>query len=63
MRLKTLAAIVSFFLWTLNNGAPAQQPERLVDTSAAWNDNSLIAVQKDGGNPTRSGDVRRVSCF
>jgi L-ascorbate metabolism protein UlaG (beta-lactamase superfamily) len=58
MRLKTLAAIVSFFLWTLNDGARAQQPERSVDTSPAWNDNSLIAVQKKGGNPTRSGDVK-----
>ncbi len=58
MRLKTLAAIVSFFLLTLNDGARAQQSERSVDTSPAWNDNSLIAVQKKGGNPTRSGDVK-----
>jgi L-ascorbate metabolism protein UlaG (beta-lactamase superfamily) len=58
MRLKTLAAIVSFFLCTLNDGASAQQPERSVDTSPGWNDNSLIAVQKKGGNPTRSGDVK-----
>jgi L-ascorbate metabolism protein UlaG (beta-lactamase superfamily) len=58
MRLKTLAAIVSFVLLTLNDGARAQQPEKSVDTSPAWNDNSLITVQKKGGNPTRSGDVR-----
>lgn len=58
MRLKTMAAIVSFFLLTLNDGARAQQSERSVDTSPAWNDNSLIAVQKKGGNPTRSGDVK-----
>jgi L-ascorbate metabolism protein UlaG (beta-lactamase superfamily) len=58
MRLKTLAAIVSFVLLTLNDGARAQQSERSVDTSPAWNDNSLIAIQKKGGNPTRSGDVK-----
>src|ERR1700723_597012 len=58
MRLKTLAAIVSFVLLTLNDGARAQQSERSVDTSPAWNDNSLITVQKKGGNPTRSGDVK-----
>ena len=58
MRLKTLAVIVSFVLLTLNDGARAQQSERSVDTSPAWNDNSLIAIQKKGGNPALSGDVR-----
>jgi L-ascorbate metabolism protein UlaG (beta-lactamase superfamily) len=58
MRLKRLAAIVSFFLLTLHDGGRAQQPARPVDTSPPWNDNSLIAVQKKGGNPTRSGDVK-----
>jgi L-ascorbate metabolism protein UlaG (beta-lactamase superfamily) len=58
MRLKSLAAIVSFVLLTLNDGARAQQSERSVDTSPAWNDNSLITVQQKGGNPTRSGDVK-----
>jgi transposase-like protein len=58
MPLKMLAAIVSFVLLTLNDGAHAQQSERSVDTSPAWNDNSLITVQKKGGNPTRSGDVK-----
>ena len=63
MRLKTLAAIVWFVLLTLNDGARAQQSERSVDTSPVWNDNSLItvqkiSVQKKGGNPTRSGDVK-----
>src|SRR5271168_3746444 len=53
-----LAAIVSFVLLTLNDGARAQQSERSVDPSPAWNDNSLITVQKKGGNPTRSGDVK-----
>jgi hypothetical protein len=58
MRLKMLAAIVSFVLLTLNDGARAQQSERSADTSPAWNDNSLITVQKKGANPTRSGDVK-----
>jgi L-ascorbate metabolism protein UlaG (beta-lactamase superfamily) len=58
MRLKTLAAIVSFVLLTLNYGARAQQSGAAVDTSPAWNDNSLITVQKKAGNPTRSGDVK-----
>ena len=49
MRLKTLAAMVSFVLLTLSDGACAQQ---------SWNDNSLIAVQKKGGDPTRTGDVK-----
>jgi L-ascorbate metabolism protein UlaG (beta-lactamase superfamily) len=58
MRLKTVAAVVSVVLLSLNDGARAQQCERSVDTSPAWNDNSLITVQKKGGNPTRSGDVK-----
>ena len=58
MRLKTLTAIVSFVLLTLNYGAGAQRYRRYVDTSPAWNDNSLITVQKNGRDPTRSGDVK-----
>jgi L-ascorbate metabolism protein UlaG (beta-lactamase superfamily) len=58
MRLKTLAAIVSFVLLTLNDGARAQQSLRSADTSPAWNDNSLITFQKKGGDPTGSGDVK-----
>jgi L-ascorbate metabolism protein UlaG (beta-lactamase superfamily) len=58
MRLKTLAAIVSYVLLALNDGGHAQQSARSVDTSPAWNDNTLIAVQQKGGDPTRSGDVK-----
>lgn len=58
MRLKTLTAIVSFALLTLHSGASAQRSERSADTPTAWNDNSLITIQKNGGEPTRSGDVR-----
>src|SRR5579862_3941403 len=50
MGLKTPAAIVSLVLLTLS-GADAQEP-------AAWNDNSLIAVQKNGGDPSRPGNVK-----
>ena len=56
MRLTMLAAIVSFVLLTSSDGAHAQRSER--DSSSAWNDNSLITIQKKGGDPTRSGDVK-----
>jgi L-ascorbate metabolism protein UlaG (beta-lactamase superfamily) len=58
VRFKTQAAIISFVLLTLNGGARGQQSERSVDTSPAWNNNSLITVQKKAGNPLRSGDVK-----
>lgn len=58
MRFKTLAAIVSFVLLILVDGAPGQQSEKSVDTSPAWNDNSLIPIQKKGQSPIRSGDVK-----
>jgi L-ascorbate metabolism protein UlaG (beta-lactamase superfamily) len=58
MRLKTFAPIVLFFLLALTFGARAQKSETSPAPSPAWNDNSLITVQKDGGDPTRSGDVK-----
>jgi len=39
-------------------GAWAQQSDTSKAPSPAWNDNSLITVQKQGGDPTRSGDVQ-----
>jgi hypothetical protein len=42
----------------LTFGTRAQQSETPAAPSPAWNDNSLISVQKDGGDPTRSGDVK-----
>ncbi len=54
MRLKTFAPI---FLLILTLAAPAQRS----GTSAApslWNDNSLITIQKNGGDPARPGDVK-----
>ena len=35
-------------------GAGAQNP----GAAPAWNDNSLIAIQKNGGDPARAGDVK-----
>jgi L-ascorbate metabolism protein UlaG (beta-lactamase superfamily) len=58
MRLKTLAPIVLFVLFTLTCDARAQQSGKSVASSPAWNDNSLITVQKTGGDPTRPGDVK-----
>jgi L-ascorbate metabolism protein UlaG (beta-lactamase superfamily) len=58
MRLKTFVLIVLFALFVLTRGARAQQSERSATPPPAWNDNSLITVQKNGGNPTRSGDVK-----
>ena len=58
MRLKTLAPIVLFVLFTLTCNARAQQSGKSVAPSPAWNDNSLITVQKTGGDPTRQGDVK-----
>jgi hypothetical protein len=58
MRLKTFAPIVMFVLLALPVGACAQQSEASAAPSPTWNDNSLIAVQKNGGDPTRSGYVK-----
>jgi L-ascorbate metabolism protein UlaG (beta-lactamase superfamily) len=38
--------------------ARAQQSDTPTAPSAAWNNNSLISIQKRGGDPTRSGDVK-----
>src|SRR6266446_9498595 len=58
MRLKMFAPIVLFVLPALTIGARAQPSETSMPPSPAWNDNSLITVQKTGGDPTRSGDVK-----
>jgi L-ascorbate metabolism protein UlaG (beta-lactamase superfamily) len=54
MCLRALAPVILLVLLALTFGARAQQS----DTSPAWNDNSLITVQKDDEDPTRSGDVK-----
>ena len=58
MRVKTLAPIVLFVVLTLTGDARAQQSGKSVPPFPAWNDNSLITVQKTGGDPTRAGDVK-----
>src|SRR5260370_28740734 len=58
MRLKTLAPIVILVLSTVTCDARAQQSGKSVAPDPAWNDNSLITVQKTGGDPARSGDVK-----
>ena len=55
MRVKLASAI--FAASTLIFGARALQSDTSTAPSA-WNDNSLITVQKHGGDPTRSGDVK-----
>jgi L-ascorbate metabolism protein UlaG (beta-lactamase superfamily) len=57
MRLQAFALMVAFALLALTFGAHAQQSDTSAAASRAWNDNSLITVQKNGGDPTRSGDV------
>src|SRR5260370_34311973 len=58
MRVKTLAPIVLFVVSTLTSNALAQQSRKSVSPYPAWNDNSLITVQKKGGDPTLAGDVK-----
>jgi len=45
-------------LFGLILGGWAQQAERRVTALPAWNDNSLLAIQKKGGDPARAGDVK-----
>jgi L-ascorbate metabolism protein UlaG (beta-lactamase superfamily) len=59
MGLKTLAPVFLFVLFIFPSGAPARQSERSVlSPSSAWNDSSLITVQKHDGDPSRPGDVK-----
>jgi L-ascorbate metabolism protein UlaG (beta-lactamase superfamily) len=58
MRLKMFAPVVLLVFWALLFDAHAQQSDTHAASSSVWNDNSLIAVQKDGGDPARLGDVK-----
>lgn len=58
MRVKALVSLVLLAVLALIFGVRAQQPDRSTAPSAAWNDNSLISVQKHGGDPIRPGDVK-----
>lgn len=55
MRAKVLASII---LLAVSTRASAQQSDTSTAPSVVWNDNSLISVQKQGGDPTRPGDVK-----
>jgi L-ascorbate metabolism protein UlaG (beta-lactamase superfamily) len=58
MRFKAVSPIALFVLVASTFGARAKQSEKSASPFPAWNDNSLISVQKNGGDPTRSGDVK-----
>ena len=60
MCLKAFPSIVMFVSFAFGFGAHAQQSDFSAAPSPVWNDNSLIAIQKDGADPTRSGDVKIV---
>ena len=57
---KRLAPTVLFVLLTFTYGMCAQQSGKSAPTPSfpAWNDNSLITVQKNGGDPKRLGYVK-----
>jgi L-ascorbate metabolism protein UlaG (beta-lactamase superfamily) len=57
MRLRTLALVLFFAQTTVTFAAHAQELDAS-GASTVWNDNSLIKVQKDGGDPSRHGDVK-----
>ena len=58
MGLKTFVPIALFVLLASTFVARTQQSEPSAGPLPAWNDNSLITVQKNGGDPTRSGAVK-----
>lgn len=58
MRIVKFISVVSFALLAVSFGALAQQSETSAPSSAPWNDNSLITIQKEGGDPARPGDVK-----
>jgi L-ascorbate metabolism protein UlaG (beta-lactamase superfamily) len=59
MGFKTLTSIALVAFSNFTCGAPAQQSGKSRPSSSpAWNDNSLITVQKAGGDPARPGNVK-----
>src|SRR5258708_16352334 len=58
MRVKTLAPIVLFVVLTLTGDARAQQSGKSVPPSPAWNDNSLITVQKTGRSEEHTSELQ-----
>jgi L-ascorbate metabolism protein UlaG (beta-lactamase superfamily) len=55
---KAVASITLFIAMASASGVYAQQSDASAARLPAWNDNSLINIQKSGGDPTRAGDVK-----
>ena len=55
---QTVASISLCLSMGLTGSANAQQSEPSAARLPVWNDNSLIKIQKNGGDSTRSGNVR-----
>ena len=55
MSVKAFVSLALITVLALIFGVHAQQSS--MAPSPAWNDNSLISVQKRGGDPTRAGEV------
>jgi L-ascorbate metabolism protein UlaG (beta-lactamase superfamily) len=55
MPVKAFASIVSFVVFALTVGVRAQQP---TTNASPWNNNSLITIQKHGGDPARPGEIK-----
>src|ERR1700734_979520 len=58
MRHKALALFLLFARTTARFAGRVLERYCLVSSSFVWNDNSLIKVQKGGGDPARHGDVK-----
>jgi Beta-lactamase superfamily domain len=58
MCVKGFASPVLLASLALTFGMQAQQSDGPTAASATWNDNELVSIQKNGGNPTGSGEVK-----
>ena len=55
---KAVASISLFISMVSSFSIYAQQGDPSAARLPAWNDNSLITIRKNGGDPTRAGDVK-----
>src|SRR5215471_20961790 len=58
MSIYQTAAGTALFVLASAFSADAQKPGASSGSIPAWNDNSLIEIQKKGGDPTRPGEVK-----
>jgi L-ascorbate metabolism protein UlaG (beta-lactamase superfamily) len=58
MRVQTFASIICFAVLALSFDVSAQQSNTSTPSSPTWNNNSLSAIQKQGGDASRPGDVK-----